>query len=164
MNLRQQTFVLEYLKDLNATQAAIRAGYSQKTAGQMGERLLKNVEIAQAVGAKAEKKLDKLEVTTDRIIAEYAKIAFVDMREVVKVAAQAVSIEDSINWPEHVAGAVAEVSEGKDGLKIKMHSKVAALDALAKINALYKDTKEVNVNVTLEQLVSASIVRVEVKQ
>lgn len=45
MTPRQEKFCIEYLIDLNATQAAIRAGYSEKTAYSMGQRLLKNVEI-----------------------------------------------------------------------------------------------------------------------
>jgi phage terminase small subunit len=51
MTPRQQIFVAEYLIDLNATQAAIRAGYSEHTAEQQGSRLLGNVEIAQAIQA-----------------------------------------------------------------------------------------------------------------
>lgn len=49
MNVRQKMFVEEYLKDMNATQAAIRAGYSEKTAYSQGQRLLKNVEIKNAI-------------------------------------------------------------------------------------------------------------------
>ena len=49
MNARQSLFVEEYLKDLNATQAAIRAGYSAKTAESQGSRLLTNVKIKKAI-------------------------------------------------------------------------------------------------------------------
>ena len=49
LNDRQGLFVSEYIKDMNATQAAIRAGYSKKTAYSQGQRLLKNVEIKKAV-------------------------------------------------------------------------------------------------------------------
>ncbi|NCC69717.1 MAG: terminase small subunit, partial [Clostridia bacterium] len=52
---KQQAFVQEYLCDLNATQAAIRAGYSERTAGSQGERMLKNVEIQIAL-AEAQQK------------------------------------------------------------------------------------------------------------
>lgn len=56
MTPKQQAFVNEYLIDLNATQAAIRAGYSEATAYSQGQRLLKNVEVAEAVsGAKTER-------------------------------------------------------------------------------------------------------------
>lgn len=49
MTPKQERFVAEYLVDLNGTQAAIRAGYSRKTAGQQAEQLLKKLEIAAAV-------------------------------------------------------------------------------------------------------------------
>ncbi len=49
MTHKQSIFVAEYLKDMNATQAAIRAGYSPKTAYSIGQRLLKNVEISKAI-------------------------------------------------------------------------------------------------------------------
>ena len=49
MNKRQERFVLEWLRDMNATKAAIRAGYSERTAYSIGQRLLKNVEIQTAI-------------------------------------------------------------------------------------------------------------------
>lgn len=55
LNARQRRFVDEYLIDLNATQAAIRAGYSEKTARQIGDRLLSNVDIRAAVDTQLEK-------------------------------------------------------------------------------------------------------------
>lgn len=59
----------EYLIDLNATQAAIRAGYSQKTAGQIGEQNLKKLEIAEAIKAAMEKRADRNSVTQDEVIS-----------------------------------------------------------------------------------------------
>lgn len=56
---RARLFVAEYLKDLNATQAAIRAGYSARTAGQQGSRLLKNAQIAEAIAASVKQREEK---------------------------------------------------------------------------------------------------------
>lgn len=66
---KQERFVAEYLIDLNATQAAIRAGYSQKTAGQIGEQNLKKLEIAEAVNAAMAKRADRNGVTQDEVIS-----------------------------------------------------------------------------------------------
>ena len=63
MKDQQRAFVREYLKDLNATQAAIRAGYSQKNAGQQGARLLKNAKVAAEI-EKFNQKADKKGVMT----------------------------------------------------------------------------------------------------
>lgn len=83
MNERQKLFVLEYCKDLNATQAAIRSGYSKKTAGQIGERLLKNVEISEAVSAKVAKLTTKAEITVEAVLQRWWDIANADPNELV---------------------------------------------------------------------------------
>ena len=67
---KQQTFVNEYLVDLNATQAAIRTGYSEKTAKQQGSRMLTNVDVAEAVQKEQEKRLKKLEIDADWVLKE----------------------------------------------------------------------------------------------
>jgi phage terminase small subunit len=64
---KHQRFVAEYLIDLNATQAAIRAGYSARTAGEIGYELLKKPEIAAAVAKGQQKAIERCEVTRDTI-------------------------------------------------------------------------------------------------
>lgn len=70
MTPKQEAFVREYLIDLNATQAATRAGYSAKTAGQQGERLLKNVEIAAAVAEAKQERAEKAEIDALWVLKE----------------------------------------------------------------------------------------------
>lgn len=65
---RQAAFIREYLIDLNATQAAIRAGYSEKTAYSQGQRLLKNAEIQEAVQEAQAERAERLEVTSDDVL------------------------------------------------------------------------------------------------
>lgn len=81
---KQAAFVREYLIDLNATQAAIRAGYSAKTAEQQGPRLLGNVGVSQAIAAAQQKRADKLEITAERVLQELARIAFFDPRKLLR--------------------------------------------------------------------------------
>lgn len=78
---KQERFVAEYLVDLNATQAAIRAGYSAKTAYSAGQRLLKHVEIQKRVSAGKGKQLAKAEITAERVIAEIARLCLSDVRK-----------------------------------------------------------------------------------
>ena len=61
---RQAAFVAEYLIDLNATQAAIRAGYSQRTAAQIGEQNLRKLEVAAAIQAAMAECADRTEITS----------------------------------------------------------------------------------------------------
>ena len=65
---KQEMFVEEYIIDLNATQAAIRAGYSKKTAGQIGEQNLKKLEIQQAINERLAEKKEKLIMKQDEIL------------------------------------------------------------------------------------------------
>jgi len=68
LTAKQERFVAEYLIDLNATQAAIRAGYSEKTATEQGSRLLTNVKVQEAIAAKAGKTAEKLDLSAERVL------------------------------------------------------------------------------------------------
>ncbi len=68
LNPRQQRFVAEYLIDLNATQAAIREGYSKRTAYSQGQRLLKHVEVAGAIAAGQAERTERTEVSSDYVL------------------------------------------------------------------------------------------------
>lgn len=81
LNPKQTRFVAEYLVDLNAAQAAIRAGYSQKTARHIGNRLLTNVHVAEAVRAGQMAREKRTHITQDRVLQELARLAFFDIRQ-----------------------------------------------------------------------------------
>ena len=81
MNQKQKAFATEYVIDYNATQAAIRAGYSKKTAYSMGQRLLKNVEVKKMIRELEEAASERTSITKDMVLKELAKIAFVDPRK-----------------------------------------------------------------------------------
>jgi phage terminase small subunit len=78
---RQARFCDEYLIDLNATQAAIRAGYSPRTANQQGARLLANVKIQAALGERMEKRAERTGIDADSVVRRLAEIAFGDLGE-----------------------------------------------------------------------------------
>ena len=82
---RQARFVKEYLVDLNGTQAAIRAGYSEKTAQTQSSRLLSNVMVSAAVEAGAATQHAQLDLTAQKVLSEllgvgYAEVASTDVR------------------------------------------------------------------------------------
>ncbi len=78
---KQERFVQEYLVDLNATAAAKRAGYSEKTAGEQAARLLTNVKIQLAIQEAQKLLRNRTEITQDMVIRETAKLAFFDIRK-----------------------------------------------------------------------------------
>ncbi len=73
---KQQQFAREYLVDFNATQAAIRAGYSEKTACEQGSRLLANVKVQAEIQRLGQKSAAKLEITRESIMRELAAMGF----------------------------------------------------------------------------------------
>ena len=73
---KQKRFVAEYLIDLNATQAAIRAGYSERTANEQGARLLAHVSVKEALDKERRKRERRTEITADRVLQELADIGF----------------------------------------------------------------------------------------
>jgi phage terminase small subunit len=151
---KQRLFVDEYLVDLNATRAAIRAGYSPRTARQTASENLSKPYIA----AEIDRALaERGGITRTRLIEKLAKIAFSDIGEVVtwgpepagiRAPKNGVAIErmenrvtllDSDEIEDDVRGAVAEVTQCPNGaLHVKMHDKVAALDKLARVLGMYR--------------------------
>ncbi len=65
---KQAAFVREYLVDMNATRAAIRAKYSKRTAEQQGHRLLRNAGVAKAVASALQRRAERLELTQDTVV------------------------------------------------------------------------------------------------
>lgn len=81
MNPKRAAFVQQYLIDKNATQAAIRAGYSAKTASSAGERLLRNVEVCAAIERELSDLAGRLGITAERVLLERSRLAFFDVRK-----------------------------------------------------------------------------------
>ncbi|NGP60071.1 cell division protein FtsK [Paenibacillus thiaminolyticus] len=152
---KQRIFVMEYLRDFNATRAAIAAGYSKKTAHVIGWENLRKPNIQAEIKRQKDAMVEELGVGVQRIIAEYMKIAFADISEYVEFGQQDVPMftEDGepINDPEtgeqmtykrnfvafknseEVDGTlISEVKQGKDGVSIKLHDKMKALEKLGK--------------------------------
>jgi len=80
MTAKQHRFVAEYAIDLNATQAAIRAGYSRKTAQQQGSRLLRNAVVQQAIAAQQSQHLEAVEVRIADVLRDLRTIAHTDLQ------------------------------------------------------------------------------------
>jgi phage terminase small subunit len=81
---RQKIFIKQYLLDLNATKAAIAAGYSKRSAYSTGQRLLKNAEVRSKIDECITKRAEKLDISAEKVLAELAKLGFSNMRDYVK--------------------------------------------------------------------------------
>lgn len=140
---RQAEFVRQYLVDLNATQAAIRAGYSVKTAYSIGAGLLQNPLVSAAIAEAQARRERRTEITQDRVVAELAKIAFGNIRDVMEWGPDGVTVRSSEELTDGQAAGVAEVSKSttRDGgsLKLKRHDKVKALELLGRHLGMFTD-------------------------
>ncbi|MEQ9126549.1 MAG: terminase small subunit [Alphaproteobacteria bacterium] len=136
MTPKQQRFVEEYLVDLNGAQAAIRAGYAPKRASDTARKTLKNREVADAVAAGMAAKRRRAEISADRVIFEYARIAFADIAEFVRFGPDGMEILEVATLSKEQTAAIAEVTETKTQrggtVRFKLHDKLAALNALAR--------------------------------
>lgn len=149
LTAKQQLFANEYLVDLNATQAAIRAGYSAKTAQEQSSRLLSNVMVQRFIEAGRQKTAEKLEITREMVAKEYQKLAFADPR---KFFREDGTVKHPTELDDDTAAALAsfevlEEFEGQgpnryqigDTKKIKWTDKKAALDSLCRMLGFNQD-------------------------
>ena len=140
LTAKQKAFVLEYLCDLNATQAAIRAGYSLRNADKIGFQLLEKTRVQAAIQEALQAREKRTLITQDRVLAELGKIGFSDLKDFVEFGPDGVSLKQDAD----VDGAVvAEVSETATQLgsskKIKLHDKMKALELIARHLGMLND-------------------------
>ena len=145
---KQQRFCEEYLCDLNATQAAIRAGYSEKTAGQIGEQNLKKLEIQETISQLQAARSERVGVTADMVLQELAKIGFSNIQDYLNGD---LSIKDLTSIERQKADAVASIKKTvmefetgtKTTVEFKLHDKLKALEMVGRhIGFFEKDNEQ----------------------
>ena len=145
---KQTLFISEYLVDLNATQAAIRAGYSPRTAEKIGSENLRKPEIRTAIDAAIESRAERVTVTADEVLAELKRIAFYDVGP---AYGEGHSLNQVADLPEDLRRAVSGVEtveitqEGEvvgHVRKLKLADKVKALELLGKHLKLFTERVE----------------------
>lgn len=130
---KQKRFVDEYLVDLNATAAAKRAGYSEKTADRIGPELLGKTCVSAAIQAAIKRRQKRVEITQDMVLEELAAIAFANGTDFATITHNGlVRLTPTDEVPEEKKKAVASIKEGQYGTEIKLHDKVRALELLGK--------------------------------
>lgn len=148
---KQQRFVDEYLIDLNATQAAIRAGYSAKNADKIGSELLGKTRVAEAISEKMAERSKRTGVNQDRIVLELAKIAFVNVADMIdpeNVTIKAGATADDTAAIQSVKVKVIPTKEGEGvECEIRLNDKLKALELLGKHLGMWNDKLDVNLNV-----------------
>ena len=149
---KQARFVVEYQRDQNATQAAIRAGYSVKNADNLGPRLVGKSQVAEAIEKAMKSRLQKIGVYAERVLTELARVGLSDIR---KLYDEDGRLKHPKDWDEETSAAVAGVEvmeefegKGKDKKhigttkKVRVFDKVRALESLGKHLGLFPTDKK----------------------
>jgi len=164
LNKRQRQFCEEYLIDLNATQAAIRAGYKEKYASTNAHKLLQITAIKEKIDELMALRAKRTEITQDRVLRELAIIAFSNAADYASVVEREAFLEaedgekikllDEDGKPvmyrtvepvltadltEDQKRALSVIKKGRDGFEVKPYDKVRALELLGKHLGMFTD-------------------------
>lgn len=166
MNDRQKTFADEYLIDLNAEAAAVRAGYSPKYARGNAYKLVANSGIQEYIQQKMAERERRTEITQDMVLKELAIIAFANTTDYAKVVEkQATTAQDGVEMPIYDAygnpvmyrtvepvltdeltaeqkKALAVIKKGRDGFEIRPYDKLKALDMIGQHLGMWNNSEE----------------------
>lgn len=141
-------FISEYLKDFNGTQAAIRAGYSKRSAASIAFEVLREPEIQAAI----QRRLEKLGMSADEVLIELARIGRADVKEMFGEDGKMLHPKD---MPESIRRAISGIEVKAGTIKVRFWSKTEALNLAGKYHKLFVDRSEVTNNqVNLNNLIS----------
>ncbi|MEA4963158.1 terminase small subunit [Lutispora sp.] len=148
LTAKQKRFIEEYLIDLNATQAAIRAGYSPDTAYSIGSENLKKPDIRARVDKAMAERSKRTGINADRIIIELARIGLLNPDKVVNFNSATVKDEATEDDLSAIASVKVKTIPTEDGgiieREVKFYDKIKALELLGKHNGMFKDKVEVS--------------------
>lgn len=168
LTAKQQRFCDEYLIDLNATQAAIRAGYSEKYANTNASKLLQITTVAEYIEKRKMDRIERTEITQDMVLKELANIAFSNAADYAAVVEKDATIQcengavipllDDDGNPvkyrtvepvltqdltEDQKRALSVIKKGRDGFEVKPYDKIRALELLGKHLGMFTEKVEV---------------------
>lgn len=137
LNPRQQQFIQEYLIDLNATQAALRAGYSKARANRAGYELLQRQDVQDALAGAMEERGRRTEITADKVLCELGLLAFSNMLDYIRIDGGGETSVDLSTLTRDQAAAITEATieesaQGRVRVKVKLADKNRALDTIGR--------------------------------
>ena len=156
---KQSCFVDEYLVDLNATQAAIRSGYSKKTARTIGNQNLTKLDISSAIQERMNYRSERTKVTLDQVVREAARLALFDPRKLFSADGTPIAIQDLDDDTAACIAGLDVVNMGSGDqigqvLKYKLAPKGQAIDTLMKHLGGYEKDNGQKVGTLAEALIA----------
>lgn len=148
---KQERFCEEYLIDLNATQAAIRAGYSEKTAREQAAQNLSKLNIQEKITELKAERSQRTEITQDRVVKELAAMAFAKATDYAQIAdvggKVAVILTPTAQLTKAQQAGIVGIKQTQAGIEVKL-DKTKALELLGRHLGMFKDKIELEGTVT----------------
>ena len=173
LTAKQRRFVDEYLVDFNVTQAAIRAGYSKRSAHVTGAETLRNPKVAAEIARRQRDLQVRTEVSQDRVVRELARVAFADaashvrvrLREVpcpdgTRARVPVVEVKPTAELTDDQRAAIASIKQGANGIEVKLWDKLKALELLGRHIGMFNDKLEVKGSIDIASVLAAARGRV----
>lgn len=145
---KQKRFVDEYLIDLNATQAAIRAGYSPNTAEQIGYQLLQKTSVSNEIYRAMAERSKRTGISQDRVLQELAKMGFAKITDVVDPETAKINTSASEDDLACIQSIKIKPNEWGTEREVKMYDKRAALVDIGRHLGMFKDNMAMTVEVS----------------
>ena len=133
MNDQQRLFVQEYLVDLNQTQAAIRAGYSPKTAKNIASALMKKTRIRDAVDKAMAARSRRTGISVDRVLLEIGRCCFYNALDFINVEDATVNVSDKEDDGAVIAGIKVKTTPTEDGIIVEREVKLVPKDKMLEL-------------------------------
>ena len=156
MTDKQTAFVNEYLIDLNATQAAIRAGYSPNSAVVIGSENKEKPEIKNAIDKAIAERSRRTGITQDRVLQEIAKVAFLNLADLINLDDGSIKADAKRDDTACIASFKNKIiSSGKSDIKeteVRLYDKLKALELLGKHLGMFSGQTKQSVDTTLSDM------------
>ena len=149
MTEKQKRFVEEYLIDLNATQAAIRAGYSSKNADKIGHELLGKTRVSEAISKAMAERSRRTGINQDRVLQELARIGFAKITDVVDPDTAKIKADASEDDRACIQSIKIKPNEFGTEREVKLYDKKSALVDIGKHLGMFKERVELDADMEL---------------
>jgi phage terminase small subunit len=143
LNDKERRFAEEYIIDLDRSRALQAAGYSAENYSSYAYELLQRPQIAEYIQYLKAEQLKRTTITADRVLNELARMAFLDPSKIVSIdEGGRVVLTPTGMLSEDDRRCISEISETKDGIRVKMTDKKGALELLGKHLKIFTDVSE----------------------
>lgn len=155
LSFREKKFIQEYFIDLNATQAASRAGYSKKSAASIGSLLLRRLEVRKAIQTELRARLRDPKVVATKVVETLMTVAFSDITDLMDINNTKVTIKDLKDLPRESRLLISSIEEkvnnaGISTIKVQFQDRLKALELLGRYLKLFNEQFDININTKVE--------------